>query len=152
MQLPQLCTIVFVGLCCAACSKGPAQTGKGFYLPAGSAQRGQVAFVEMKCHECHSIAGVDLPARTTRPLREVQLGGEVSRVRSYGDLVTSIIYPSHAVSDLLAPQDRRQLQQSPMPVHETMTVVQLVDIVTFLQPYYKQRVPETYGYGYPVAP
>lgn len=155
MQSPRLplFAIVLLGLCYGACSKAPPQTGKGFYLPTGNAERGKTAFVEMKCHECHTVAGTTLPARPTQPVRLVQLGGDVSRVRSYGDLVTSIIYPSHAISDLISPEARKQLQgTSPMPLHETMTVGQLVDVVTFLQPQYKQVVPETYGYGYPLPP
>lgn len=155
MQLPrlQLVAIILVALCYGACSKAPPQTGKGFYLPPGNAERGKAAFVAMKCHECHTVPGVNLPERSTRPTRVVQLGGEVSRVRSYGDLVTSILYPSHAISDLISPEARAQLHgASPMPLHDTMTVGQLVDIVTFLQPQYKQVVPETYGYGYPMPP
>jgi hypothetical protein len=152
MQLPQLVAIALLGLLYGACSKPP-QTGKGFYLPPGDGERGKVAFVQLKCNECHTVAGTDLPAPATRAVRIVQLGGEVTRMRSYGDLVTSIIYPSHAISDLLTPDVRKKPAAGPMPLpSDTMTVAQLVDVATFLQPHYKEIAPTTYGYGYPLPP
>ncbi len=150
MRLPLV--IVLLGLLCGACVKAPPQTGKGFYLPSGNAQNGQAAFVQLKCHTCHTVAGINLPTPENPATKIVPLGGEVTRVRSYGDLVTSIIYPSHSVSDLLTPAAREALGANMPEIANDITVRQLVDIVTFLQPHYKQVVPPSYTYGYPHVP
>lgn len=149
MRLPL--AIVLLGLLCGGCEKLPPQTGKGFYLPPGNAQRGQATFVQMNCHNCHTVSGVALPTPANPGAKIVPLGGPVTRVRSYGDLVTSIIYPAHSVSDLLTPAARKA--GTPMPeIAADMTVTQLVDVVTFLAPRYEHVVPTTYGYGYPSMP
>lgn len=149
MRLPLL--MVLLGLLFGGCDKPPPQTGKGFYLPAGNAQRGQAAFVQLNCHVCHTVAGVQLPAPLNPAPKIIHLGGEVTRVRSYGDLVTSIIYPAHSVSDLLTPAARKAGEPSMPEVAKDITVAQLVDIVTFLQPHYKAVTP-AYNYGYPTVP
>lgn len=140
MRMPLM--IALLGLLFGGCNRPP-QTGMGFYLPAGDAQRGKVAFVELKCNGCHTVSGVDLPAAASRRPTLVQLGGDVTRVRSYGDLVTSIIYPSRTVSDLIPLSERDRTHTMP-EVAGNMTVVQLVDVVTFLQPHYRRAVPNTY--------
>jgi hypothetical protein len=48
--------------------------------------------------ERRSIPDVDFPERTSEPPMELQLGGRIYRVTSFGDLLTSIIYPDHVVS------------------------------------------------------
>jgi len=74
------------------------------------------------------------------------LGGKVMKVRSYGELVTAIIHPKYEISDKLA--HASAYPESPMhQVNDTMTVTQLLDIVTFLQPRYQQLEPI---YEYPV--
>ena len=152
MKSPQLFAIALFGLFLGGCAKPP-QTGKGFYLPAGNASRGQVAFVHHNCTACHTVHDATLPLPTTTTSPIIQLGGDVTRVRSYGDLVTAIIYPSHTISDLVPPEKRSLLTVTPMAeMTDTMTVTELVDIVTFLQPRYKQVMRTTYGYGYPLPP
>src|SRR5687767_6244321 len=114
------------------CSKPP-QTGRGFYLPKGDPVKGQAAFVDLKCFRCHRVDGVTLPEPTEKTV--VQLGGKVHHLRSFGGLVTSVIHPSHRFSEQY---DRKSGEtESPMPqVNDRMTVQQMVDIVTFLQPRY----------------
>ena len=115
---------------------------KGFSLPKGDPLAGREAFLYMHCHECHSIAGEELPVVASADPPFVELGGKVSRVKTYGDLVTAIINPSHKLAKGY-PVDEVSLNgQSRMPIYNGfMTVQELVDIVMFLQPHYEVFVP-----------
>jgi sulfur-oxidizing protein SoxX len=71
----------------------------------------------------------------------LELGGETSYVKSYSELVTSIINPDHRISERYSEQLRgRALAPltSPMPMAhiDTMTVRQVIDIVAFLDSRY----------------
>lgn len=123
-------------LALVGCGTGPA-SGVGFRLPKGDAEKGKTAFIELKCHTCHSISGAELPKPDSPGQFNIVLGGEVLRVRTYGELVTSIINPSHIVS-LEHKQKATGGTLSPMPeFNNVMTVAQMIDLVTFIQPYYK---------------
>jgi mono/diheme cytochrome c family protein len=135
----------------AGCTKGTKST-RSFRLPEGDAGRGQAAFAALQCHSCHTVAGVAFPAPTAAPEHVVALGGEVVRLRTYGDLLTAITHPAYELSDKLTPQERRKMRSSPMtPVNEVMTVRQLVDLVVFLQPRYRQLDP-LYEMDYRLTP
>lgn len=117
------------------------QSGYRLRLPAGSAENGRVAFVALKCTKCHTVAGVDLPKPTVKPEEIVELGGGVRQLRTVGDLLTSIIHPTAAISDKLLPPLPLPAD-TPMPsVNDEMTVTQMVDLVRFLQPRYTQMAP-----------
>lgn len=125
----------------ATCATGP-RSSAGFRLPPGDAAQGRVAFTELRCHACHQVAGVDLPAPTADPVVPVQLGGVVPAFRTDGELVTAIVNPSHR----LAPGYERGLVRagglSRMgDFSEAMTVRQLVDVVAFLQSTYDVQPP-----------
>ena len=132
----------------SACVPTP-ESPRGFRLPDGSASDGQATFVSLQCHACHSIADVELPAfRGTAPVA-VELGGEVSRVKTYGELVTSIINPSHKLIAKYPEDEVAQDGESRMVVYnQTMTVQQLVDLVAFLQPHYEVVRPDYEYYQY----
>ena len=72
---------------------------RGFSLPEGDAAAGRDTFVYMQCHQCHFMAGEQYPALPGMEPPYVELGGEVTRVKSYGELVTAIINPSHKLAD-----------------------------------------------------
>lgn len=135
-----------------SCQDPAARLGKGFRLPEGDEGRGKTALVDLKCHQCHSVAGMELPKPDVPPAINYELGGEVRRVKSYGELVTSIIQPQHVV----APEYVRQLEESqregvasPMPNYNAqMTVAQLTDIVTFLHAHYQKAPPPGVNYPY----
>jgi hypothetical protein len=79
----------------------------------------------------------------------VVLGGGVTRVKSYGELVTSIINPSHRLARRHPAGKISQEGQSLMtPYNDVMTVTQLIDLVAFLQAQY-DVVPRP-GYQYRV--
>lgn len=131
-----------------------ARKNKGFRLPEGDADRGKDTFVHFKCHQCHAVEGVDLPLVEEKSGLRFALGGEVVKVKSYGELVTAIIQPQHVVSaDYLATIKEAESKgyTSPMPEYnDTMTVRQMSDLVVFLHGHYKKYVPaydqETFQY------
>ncbi|MEE4281571.1 MAG: hypothetical protein V2I41_06490, partial [Pseudomonadales bacterium] len=71
---------------------------KEFVLPPGDKAAGKQAFTELKCNSCHSVTNQIEHAPLTPGAIHVELGGTVSRVKTYDDLVTSIINPSHRLS------------------------------------------------------
>ncbi len=113
----------------------------GLELPEGDPAVGKQVFVDRHCNDCHTIADVEyaestvpvmyMGKRTTGKIN-VLLGGRNSSHRTQGELITSVINPSHEISTSYA----RHLAttQSPMQTHnESMTVQNLIDLVAFLQ-------------------
>jgi sulfur-oxidizing protein SoxX len=131
-----LAGLVIISL--AGCEPQP-NTGKGFSLPEGDASMGKTTFVELGCNTCHSIADIEQLPRDDNSLPHVKLGGSVSTIKSYGELVTSIINPSHKVmkrynQGVVMTEDGN----STMRVYnDIMTVTQLVNLVTFLEDNYE---------------
>jgi sulfur-oxidizing protein SoxX len=121
----------------------------GFPADQGDVAAGRQAFLDHRCHQCHSIADERLPplAGADRPILE--LGGPTTIIRSYADLTTSIINPDHAISEryrdqqLLLNTEIPLESPMPRPSLDTMTVRQLIDIVAFLDFKY-QLVVEDY--------
>lgn len=140
----------------AACGDKQEKMGKGFLLPAGDAGRGKQAFAELECIRCHDVVGAGLAKPFEKSAVHFNLGGEVRKVKTYGELVTAITQPQHVISaDHLATLEKEQRDGavSPMPeFNNAMTVRQLSDIVTFLHGHYSQVVPEElenpYYYGH----
>jgi hypothetical protein len=129
----------------AACASGALF---GFPVDEGDIAAGRQAFIDHRCHQCHSISDERLPplAGADRPILE--LGGPTTMVRSYADLTTSIINPNHAISERY--RDQQLLLnteiplESPMPRPnlDTMTVRQLIDLVAFLDSKYELMVED----------
>jgi L-cysteine S-thiosulfotransferase len=113
----------------------------GFPIQEGDIEAGRQAFIDHRCHQCHSVADVRLPALAGASAVMLELGGETGYVRSYAELVTSIINPNHVISETY--RDRQLLEgvlplESPMPMPhvDNMTVRQLIDLVAFLDSRY----------------
>ena len=126
-------------------------SGRGFTLPEGDVKQGEVAFKRLHCNACHSVPGVDqLPSivDADSPEVSVSLGGKVSRIKTYGELVSAIINPSHRLATGYAKDEIATEQgDSKMPTYnETMTVQELTDIVMFLQSKYKLKPYEPTHY------
>jgi predicted small lipoprotein YifL len=136
-------------LALAAC--GP-KSPLGFSLPDGDANRGQAAFVELRCNSCHDIEGSDITYR--EGLAHVTLGGPTTRVKTYGELVTSIINPSHRLAPRY-PEEQVAVQGESLMakayLNDAMTVQQLIDLVAFMQSIYELAPPPvpTYWRIYP---
>ena len=134
----------------SACDMGP-KSAAGFRLPDGDAERGEQSFVGLGCHSCHRVEGVDIPEPLTAGPVRVMLGGDVIRVKTYGELVSSVINPSHRIAPHAGPDAVTEEGESVMRVYnDVMTVQQLIDLVAFLQSHYRVVPPEyTYPrYGY----
>lgn len=131
-----------VGLVLASCYPAP-KSGKGLVLPEGNIEKGKAAFLALKCHECHRVDGVEFPSPVSTVATNVVLGGKVTRIQSYGELVTSVINPSHGLAPGFDKIQARGARLSPMPeFNETMTVSQLIDLVAFLQSRYEKIEPD----------
>ena len=119
------------------------QQAAGFALPEGDVERGKASFAELQCNACHSVRGdpaIQVP-RLEPGHAEIRfaLGGPATRVRTYGELVTSIINPSHKISGFAQPlANTTQDGQSRMRIYnEVMTVQQLIDLTAYLQESYQ---------------
>ena len=124
----------------AGCDRDP-MSEKGFRLPDGNAMAGRETFLYMQCNQCHTIEGETLPlVPGYEPY--VELGGPVTRVKTYGELVTAIINPSHKLADGYAEELVSEEGESKMYVYNGyMTVQELIDVVSFLQPHYDVVIP-----------
>ena len=136
--------IVLLALFTAGCVN--TKSARGFRLPDGDIERGKAAFVELRCHTCHTVKETDIPSPDNKDyayVRVVVLGGETRRVRTYGELVTSIINPSHVLApgypkELITKDNRSAMTD----FNDRMTVRQLTDLVAFLQSRYELVLPE----------
>lgn len=134
----------------SACS--PSQSS-GFTLPEGDADRGKETFIDLGCGFCHTVTGVEgLREDIERPERTVVLGGEKLRVYTYGELVTSIINPSHKISqpelgNVVDDDGNSQM----VNYNDIMTVTEMTDLVTFLEQHYSLK-PYERTYYTPYGP
>ena len=135
--------VLAAALLLAACDKEARMSQQGFRLPDGDAEAGRAAFLYMQCHQCHTIAGEELPRIAGVEPPYVELGGKVSKVKTYGELITSIINPSHKLAKGYAEEVVADIYNS------HMTVQELIDIVMYLQPKYDVEVP---AYHYRIYP
>jgi len=133
-RLRFLALAALVGVCAACDSR---HSPAAFYLPAGSVERGETAFVALGCHSCHEMSGAPTPAPYVHPVVPVKLGGRIDRRLSDAYIVTSLLDPSYQ----LAPYPRDQITsdgKSRMPCYAgKMTTQQMIDLVAFLQSRYR---------------
>lgn len=152
------CGLLVLGLLAGCAEQQSALEVEGFVLPEGDVDRGQAVFLEQGCHQCHAIAGLDLPewdGDATSAL-EIEIGGKRARIKSYGDLLTSVVHPQHVLSkeyERMLKKQGKTPEDSPMPdFNSRMTVADLVDLVQFLHSRYEELVPDYRGYRYTYGP
>lgn len=119
------------------CTGGSEQSGRGLALPAGDVERGKEAFLELRCHACHEVEGLDAPAPVATPQVDVKLGGLAMREPTDGELLTSIVNPSHTL--IPGHEEERVMSGSGSRMadyREVMTVQQLIDLVAYLHSVY----------------
>jgi len=139
--------IIALFLSLSACDFGGPKSARGFVLPEGDVALGKETFVDLQCHSCHKVAGVPQPQEGGPPQFSIKLGGQNTRVTTYGQLLASIINPSHRLAQgypatLVADAGVSKMRN----YNSVMTVEELVNLVTFLQP--KYRVISTRPIGY----
>lgn len=135
-------TACLLVLTLGACDEEQMMSERGFRLPDGDPTAGRETFIYMQCNQCHTVKGVELPII---PEYEpyVELGGTSSRVKTYGELVTAIVNPSHKLADGYAVEAVSENGESNMYIYNRyMTVQELTDLVRFLQPHYKVLTPQ----------
>ncbi|OIN08063.1 c-type cytochrome [Oceanisphaera psychrotolerans] len=132
MKHPQLFIISLVALGLSGCD----QSSKGFSLPPGDIQRGEQLFVDLQCLSCHTLEGYERPEGAQE--LSVGLGGQVKSLKTYAELVTSVINPSHQLAKGYDTSTIQVEGTSVMPVYnDVITVSELVDLVAFLESKYE---------------
>ena len=139
---------VFALICLSGCARDDRRQGD-IYLPKGDAAKGEMHFASLGCVGCHSVVGAELPEPAEAGPVRVLLGSRSGAVRTYGQLVTSIVNPSHRLSRRYRKDEVSHEGESLMTsFNDVLTVTQLTDLVAFLQKHYDQV--ERPGYKYPV--
>lgn len=124
-----------------------------FALPDGDVEHGQELFSNLQCTACHRIDGLEFPAAGIERPYDYLIGGKVSKIKSYEELVTSVINPSHRLAPSYQRDQGRATGDSPMTnYNDVMTVSELVDIVAFLHSRYDQLPPVRYHHAPYVFP
>ncbi len=130
-----------------ACDSGP-DSPRGFSLPKGDAVNGEKVFMSYQCLACHNLVGIDFESVNKEMQPPILLGGPTTRVKTYADLVTSVINPSHKLASSYLLNVAEPDGTSKMLVfNDAMTVTELVDLVTFLQGKYEVQPYEYTHYG-----
>jgi sulfur-oxidizing protein SoxX len=132
------------------CDQDARMSEQGFRLPDGDAGAGRETFVYMQCTQCHSIKGEEFEEIPGMDPPYVELGGTVTQVKTYGQLVTAIINPSHQLARRYAEEVVSENGESNMyNYNRHMTVQELINLVMYLQPTYNVVVPK---YRYRIYP
>jgi len=137
-----------IGFCCIVAACGPAPTpGNSLNLPEGDVDAGQQAFVDLQCTSCHTVKNLELPDPDVQGPVSIMFGGRLTRVKSYSDLITSIVNPSHRLVRGYSADRVSEDGESRMPtLNDVMTVTQLIDITAFLQAQYDVKPIARYQY------
>ena len=122
---------------------------RGFALPNGNIEEGKSTFISLNCNQCHSVADITWEGDTEKGDIHFRLGGETENKKTYGELVTSIINPSHKIAREYRTELTTPLGTSKMKnYNDIMKVQELVDLVTFLQEEYDVVPPQGPHYIY----
>ncbi len=146
MSATLACLAMIGPLAAAGCSPDPT-SGQGFTLPPGDVAAGERAFTRLGCNSCHEVAGRNDLRDDSAPQMSVPLGGPTRRVSTYGELVTSIINPSHRIAegagkDVTDPAGGSRMRD----YNDLMTISELADLVAFLQAQYDLELPRPTPY------
>jgi len=138
--------VMFTAVMLTGCDTGP-KSSSGFSLPDGDARYGRAVFETLQCNACHIIDGIEQLGSDDKQGISVKLGGEVSSIKTYGELVTSVINPSHRLAKGYPLEEIQSNGVSKMRnYNDTMTVDQLINLVAFLQSKYEleKYLPSNY--------
>ena len=100
-------------------------------------------FDDLQCLACHVMEGKDRSGINEEIESPVVLGGKVAINKTYAELLTSVINPSHKISQNLDPsrvqKDGKSLMRN---YNDIISVTELINLVTFLQTQYELVQPE----------
>ncbi len=137
MKYILLFILIVFSLAIVGCDKGANSTA-GFSLPQGSVQQGELVFLKYQCLSCHQMNGIAQDDIIDNPKFAITLGGKKARVKTYAELLTSVINPSHKFARGYRLDQIQSDGVSKMKVYnDVMTVAELIDLVSFLQPKYE---------------
>jgi hypothetical protein len=145
------CIVLILIFFVAACDV-ETSSSKGFTLPEGDAENGKTVFFKYRCTDCHYIASEstsEKPNSTNDYLtvKPIMLGGTEGNVKTYGELVTSIINPSHKIAPRYPASFTSSNGLSKMRmINDELTVAELIDLVAYLQAQYKVAPYRTSDY------
>lgn len=134
---------LFCALLIVSC-KPKENSPKGFILPPGDVMAGQTNFAALGCIHCHRVDGVSFTdsGGNLAPDLIVPLGGLQPKAKTYGQLVTAIIHPNAEILGGDARYVDADGKSLMMDYTRTMTVLQMIDLVTFLQEHYAIEIPD----------
>lgn len=142
MKYLHLLLLAAAAIITTGCDTGP-ESPRGFSLPQGNIDNGKAVLFKYQCLSCHQLKGVEQADITTNPELSVRLGGKSNRIKTYAELLTSVINPSHRFAKGYPRDLVQQDGQSNMTsFNDVMTVTELIDLVEFLQSKY-ELVPTT---------
>ncbi len=137
MKYLLICCFCLISLSLISCDLGP-DSSKGFSLPHGDVNKGAAVLVKYQCLACHHINGIEQAAGINNPDLNIRLGGKSTKVKTYAELVTSVINPSHRFASGYPLTSIAVAGESKMKnFNDVMTVTELVNLVSFLQPNYE---------------
>lgn len=126
-------------LTCVLLTTACDRQSQGFALPPGDVEAGKATFVRLECNQCHQVGDIEWVGSGDI---KVTLGGERTAIATYGDLVTSVINPSHRLSRGLDPSTVQNSESKMRLYNDVMTVQELIDLVTYLQTTYEVWTPD----------
>ncbi len=130
----------------AACDTGP-KSGYGLRLPEGEPDRGRQVFIDKHCTSCHEVIGQEPLREGVDPEMTVYIGGLTTKIDTYGQLVTSVVNPSHKIAKTYRRDEFSSNGESAMrSYNDEMTVTELIDLVAFLQEQYEEFPDDSYYY------
>jgi L-cysteine S-thiosulfotransferase len=146
-------TFITTAICAAVLAGCGPNTGLLVRFPLGDVDRGRDAFVALECHACHRVDGVRIPPHPSPSPISFVLGGHTPRMETYGDIVTSIVNPSHRLARSYRARAGSN-GESPMAaqfLNDVITVQQLTDLAAFLRTEYEYipPPPPPYWESYP---
>lgn len=138
--LAQLIAVVFLMALVFGCQEAGSSSPRGMVLPEGNVEHGQQAFVDLKCHSCHEVEGLEeeLPRPSALPTVDVVLGGLAVREPTDGELLTAIVNPQHQLypggeaARITIDGTSRMANYN-----DVITAQQLIDLVAFLHDRYE---------------
>ena len=148
MKYLLLVSLITVSISLISCDSGP-DSPRGFSFPIGDIVKGEAVLLKYQCLACHKMNGFEQDVDINNPELNVNLGGMTSKVRTYAELVTSVINPSHKFVQGYPIESIAIEGESKMTnFNDIMTITELVDLVTFLESQYELVPYRSTGYQY----